>query len=283
MSVEENTQVVSRYKGWNTLPSEVVIDNILTVNRESNRQPDPWHFLVGKKGLFSEKWGRYVSDVVAEFPHPNKYLKETETQILNELDEWSNLGDSGVAIWFSPSYDGEYDTNKIEIVIKGYTFGDMKLATQNVCILFDCTPNVVLEIARKIFPDLETVTNPEDLRKMLITKSELNIEQVIEIIKPYIPENEDYLPVSQEVLDYLSGLVRSGVNQVFIAQEMNRLGAIGKHSFSCNKATSGLSYILEKSSANYDMRDKTSGCKQCGTTVGVSCGWCKLCWELFGQ
>jgi hypothetical protein len=268
MSIDNNVQTVARYADWKILPSEVVKDNIRTVNRESNRQPDPWYFLVGREGLFDVKRQRYVKNVVAEFPHPNPYLRAVEDKIIEDLDDWSNFGDTGFAVWFSPSYGGAYDSNKIEIIQKAYTFGDMKPATMNVCVLFDCTPEVVLKIAREVFPELQEIHSVEELRSLLITKPDLDIERIMEIIKPYIPKVDNYKPVSEENLNYLATLARIGASQQFIALEMKRLGAIGQHSFSCNKSEGGLASTLEANSETLDMRDDGLGprefpCPEC--------------------
>lgn len=274
MSTEGNVAIVSKYKDWKVLSRETVKGNIRTVDNESHRRPDPWHFLVGKNGLFDVPRQRYVHSVVKEYPHPNLYLREVEDKIIKDLDDWSNFGDEGYAIWASPLFPGYYDANKLEIILKGYTFGDMKRGTQNAVIVFDGNQADFMNVVKQIFPELEHITDPEEIRAQVIFRHELDIDKILEIIKPYLPKEPALAPVSEATLNYIVDLVHQGTNQYYIAQEMQRLGVIGKHSFGCEKDTQG-------GSTTQDMGKRGLSSQTIEGTYCKNCGYCGAVIEAF--
>jgi hypothetical protein len=269
MSAEGNTRIVSRYTDWKKLPRDTVKGNIRTVDNESHRRPDPWHFLVGKEGLFDVTRERYVHKVVKEYPHPNLYLREIEDGVIEQFNEWANSDVEGYAFWGSALFPGVYDANKFEIMVKGYTYGDMKLGTQNAVIVFDGSREDFLSVVKQIFPELENITDPEDVRSKVIFKNNLDIEKILELVKPYLPTEVSPPPITEDVVNYLADLAYQGVDQRYIASEMQRLGGIGKYSFACDKEIRGLSGVMEQNSNVVDLRDDGLGpkkfpCPACG-------------------
>ena len=262
MSKAENILTVSRYD-WRNLPVAVVIDSAVTVFKESHRLPDEWTFLIEEDGLFDPKRNGYVHDIVKQFPHPNPYLRKVEDQIIEAMDIWAVSNNGNSLVWISPIFIGEYPCNKIEVLQK---WPDSK-GTNNVTLQFDCDADTCLRLVKIIFPELEKIKDPEELRKSVIVNDNLDINKVLEIVGPYIPKPKNIKEIPKEHFDYIANLAHKGADQRFIAYEMERLGMIGEQSFSCPGR--GLNGILSESSLNINGAEDKYGslqftCPHCG-------------------
>jgi hypothetical protein len=257
-----NIQTVSRYQGWSSLPKETVVGYAKTVFKESHRLPDEWSFSIKEHGLYDETRGGYVHKIVKDYPHPNTYLRELEDGIISAMDRWAISNQEGYLVWISPSFKGHYPCHKIEIIHKT----ESATKTDNMVILFDGGQDVCLAVAKQIFTDLKVIKDVEELRNSIITPAVLDINRIIEIVGPYIPTSEDVMDGTELELhlQHIAKLAISGASQSTIANEMDRIGLIGKHSFSCPGG--GLSNTLLHKS-NIIEAKYVKNCGQCGTTI----------------
>lgn len=274
-----NIQTVSRYQGWGSLPKETVVGYAKTVFKESNRLPDNWSFLIKEKGLFDETRNGYVSEIVKQYPHPNKYLRELEDGIIAAMDTWAVSAQKGYLIWISPSFKGEYPCHKVEIIHKS----EDGQQTDNLVILFDGSNDVCLKVARQMFPELESIDNIESLRNSIVTKEVIDIEKIVDIVGPYTTVDQNDLSDEEleSRLEHIASLALSGVSQSTIALEMNKLELIGNRSFSCPGG--GLSNTLLGKS-NVIEAKYVKNCGKCGTTIEahITKGYvCKSCGGVY--
>jgi hypothetical protein len=283
MSVSENTLTVSKYN-WENLPIATVRDYITTVFKESHRLPDDWTFLIKDYGLYDNKRDGYVRDLVRESPHPNSYLRAVEDQIIEAMDSWAVSSNKDFLIWVSPSFAGEYPCHKIEILQKWPDFS----GTNNLALLFDCDKKTCLKLIKKIFPQLEHIQDVEELRKSIIIDENLDINNLLHVIRPYLPKTKNLKEIPKIHFDYLTSLIQRGFDQRYIASEMQRLGIIGEHSFSCSGSNSSLSEILNESSLNLNGAEDQYGsltfeCPHCHKTntrpYGKLIPNCQFCGE----
>lgn len=277
--LNQNISTVARYQGWHELPKEAIIGSARTVFKESHRLPDKWSFSIRERGLFDETRNGYVSEIVKQYPHPNRYLRELEDGIIAAMDTWAVSDQKGYLVWISPSFKGEYPCHKIEIIHKS----EDGCSTDNLVILFDGTKNLCLRLAEQIFPELKSIKNTESLRNSIITRESLDLHKIIEIVGPYVYTDHSTLDeaVLESRLEHIASLALSGVSQSIIAREMNKLELIGKRSFSCpgqglSNTLLGKSNIIE---AKY-----VKNCGKCGTTIEahITKGYvCKNCGGIY--
>jgi len=280
MSLAENTAVVSKYN-WSGLHPDTVKGYATTVYKESHRLQDNWEFSIGDEGLFDIPRNKYVHDVVKEFPHPNLYLRELEDNIIEAMDSWAISDQEGYLVWITPSFEDHYPSHKIEILHKSYT----ERKTLNAAILFDGNQDICLRAAKEIFPELKNLENVEELRRSLVTRDNLDIGFILKIVDPYIPKDKNLKQVPKEVFDYIANLAISGVDQRYIALEMQRLEVTGQFSFSC-PGGKGLMSLLEENSLNINQITKDGWhdgtCRVCGSSAWVGpCNICKPCESKF--
>jgi hypothetical protein len=252
MSTAENIHIVSRYN-WKDLPTGTIKDYAITVFKESHRLPDRWRYLIKERGLFDINRNGYVRDIVKQFPHPNVYLREVEDKIIEDMNKWALNGKENSIIWISPWYKGGYDGHKIEILIKSKAFK----GTRNFSIQFDCDDNTCLRLIGQLFPEMKNVQHLEDIRSKTITKNNIGISEILKVVGPYIPKSDKVKHIPAKHFEYIADLAHSGVDQQYVAYEMQRLGIIGEHSYSCTGSSSGLVNILGESSLNISgMKDQ---------------------------
>lgn len=274
-----NIQTVSRYQGWSSLPKETIIGYAKTVFKESNRLSDEWSFSIREKGLFDDTRNGYVREIVKQYPHPNRYLRELEDGIIDAMDTWAVSDQKGYLVWISPSFKGEYPCHKVEIIHKS----EDGQQTDNLVILFDGSNDICLKVARQMFPELESIDDIESLRNSIVTKEVVDLEKIVDIVGPYITAGKNNLSdeVLESRLEHIASLALSGVSQSVIAYEMNKLELIGKQSFSCPGG--GLSNTLLGKS-NVIEAKYVKNCGKCGTTIEahITKGYvCKNCGGVY--
>ena len=265
MSRAENTQVVAGYESWSVLPDAVVRANAATVYKESHRLPDVWNFEIRDEGLYDPTREGYVHDLVKQFPHPNLYLRGLEDNIITAMDSWALSEQKGIFVWISPTFAGYYPTNKIEILQKS---ADGKV-TNNIVVLFDGSSKTCLAVAKALFPELDEIKTPEELRNSVVLREQMDMNFVWKTVAPFIPKHKKERELSEETLDYIVSLARNGAEQELIASEMERLGVIGEFSFSCPGINIGLMGILDSSSLIIGATEDEYGslkfvCPHCG-------------------
>lgn len=104
-------------------PSEAVEDVSSEVH-ETNRIPDPRILLVDGENILRLD-GVQVDDSIEKV----SYLGKVEYEAFKKIKRWSRENESGVEIWFSPSFDGIYPVEKIDI-------GEIRHASNGTKVLF---------------------------------------------------------------------------------------------------------------------------------------------------
>ena len=123
----------------NSPPSEAVEDVSSEVH-ETNRIPDPRILIIDGKNILRLD-GKRVDDSIEK----NSYLGRLEYEAFVKIKEWSSENNDGVELWFSPSFDGIYPVEKIDI-------GEIRYASNGTKILLKKA--VLLDIGRNDFLEL---------------------------------------------------------------------------------------------------------------------------------
>lgn len=130
----ERLEINSFISTWKVKGQEQVAEELASCSLETQRIPDPYHFLVtGNGGLLSPTAHCKVRDVIQR-THP---VGELEFQALSVIEQWAKNNNEGVIAWVSPPYPGIYPTSKIiisEIQLEGET---KKLFNRALILDFD--------------------------------------------------------------------------------------------------------------------------------------------------
>lgn len=281
---------LSAYEYHETPNIESAESYVNSIHLETNRKPDNYFFWIDELGMIDPKTNKYVHDLVSPESHHNPYLGLVEFSIIHQLDAWSKKPDSRLSVWFSPELkkEGEYPANKIVVHEISKSPAGQKIIN-NTMIIFDCTRDECLEIAKKLFPsELTAVISVEELRSMIINnKNELSIAEIIEAISPYTPTNKNYKPMDIETRRYLGQLIVDRMPSDYVAREMARLGIIGEYSLVC---AGGGSYsdLINSNSSAFGFLDGAvkyvRNCGVCGTPINahISSGYqCRVCNQIY--
>src|SRR5436190_737662 len=113
MTAESPTITVSRFsRNWETKDTNSLIAEFLSISKETNREPDNYHFLL-------------INGVLID-PNTNKPVLEfiqdgIEKDVARKLQSWADKNDEGMALWISPSMEGLYPCPKIILHQIAYT------------------------------------------------------------------------------------------------------------------------------------------------------------------
>ena len=279
MSIETNIATVADYR-YSSLPnSQTAINYINTVHKETHRKPDEYFFGIGPEGMIDPATGDYIHNMFAPISHSNRYLGRAEFTVIDMLDKWSLLETPGTAIWITPEYHGEYPCNKV-IVHQKAILPSGERTLQNIAILFDCPKEQCLRIMQCVFPELKSITDPEQLRWLILSKDEnFDPQLLVEQIQAFIPKSKNYKDIPKQDLIYLASLITNGKSSAFLANEMLRMGYLGEYDISCPSAKN-FSEFTAKNSNQFVIENNWTyhigDCINCNAK-GVEVGPCSIC------
>lgn len=121
-------------------PSEAVEDVSSEVH-ETNRIPDPRILIVDGENILRLDRKR-VDDSIEK----TSYLGKLEYEAFVKIKEWSSKNENGVELWFSPSFDGVYPVEKIDIGEIRYASNGSKILLKKA-ILLDVGQSDFLKLA----------------------------------------------------------------------------------------------------------------------------------------
>lgn len=235
---------------------------LISVSKETNREPDPCHFEV-ERGI--------LIDPLTQKPILSQIKRETslhkvEYQVAVQLQNWAATNDSGIAIWISPR-NNRYPCEKISIHRIAYTFDEKKII-QNSYILFDAN-----------------FKNPEELRRFIFTEEDTpaSIPEILAWVeqasKKTINTGVSNWEETKKTAMYFAQRIRSGIPADIIAEEMKRTGFLGQNPISCPGGGSTFSDLLE-SRSSISIMSPTEGwhngtCRICRAYTFV--GPCSIC------
>lgn len=295
MSLRENLQTAETFAStWNSSPDWVMVEGVRSVYFETHRLDHSYPFFIDDKGTFvsnpddsSDKF--YVRDIVDK----TSYLGQVELKIFNELEQLASENEYAeegkMAIWFSPLYPGRYPCSKVIIhkIINEPLSNSKKIL--NLVKVFDLSANDCLQMAKRIFPELDDLQNPEQLRNCLIIPTNgLQVDLLIAGIdeinkdakKPVILFEEKELTEKSKKIVHM---VQQKINPRMIATEMDRQNLLGEHSISCPTVSELLSGGVGK-----DILQPYFNCPKCGGRIesgrGITtCPHCGLTKEQAGS
>ncbi len=271
---------------WRDVDPKRLSEEIKSVFNETNRQPDPFSFVVRDGELVDS-----ATNTIVNFRR-NSELEKTEGRVWDDLKKWANKSESGTSAWISPILEGVYPANKFIFYEIRYT-DDMppQKVLFSTTILFDTPKDHCLKIAQMINPLMANVKNPEFLRGQLLRiQKNFNIADILELIGK--PEKDKQKTQSQETINYFVDQIKSGRDPELIVLEMQAKGVIGEYSISCpTRSISALqinSRILnfsQKENWIWKKGDCVVPAPECGRKdimVGP-CGVCEICQRKFDQ
>lgn len=267
MLKETPRTTVNRFsQNWDQTELQSLVAEFISISRETNREPDNYHFLVRNRKLIDPNTNKPVLDFIAE---------GTEKNVAKKLEDWAGKTEEGMALWISPSKEDVYPCPKIIIHQIAYNESGQKVVL-NSAIIFD-----------------GNIFNPEFKRETLYSfaDSDRNLGKILNWIKRKSKTNvinTTNKTTSEKALFYAQ-LINSGYSKQFVIQEMINNGFIGKNPISCprgevftqNSYTSlvfGNSQILNFSSEKKGWSYSPGHCRICDQDR-KRVGPCKICDE----
>lgn len=269
----------ARDPNWISSRESVLAGDLLSMHNESNLLLNP--------DFYEEKDGRLWHRERGFLKGSAIKASQEEEGIVDQIQEWFSSHGSGIAVQISPRKKPDddhpgYPEEQITIYRIAYrwpTAEDKKSIIKK--ILFFTSHQFKANFR-----------NPEALRKSIFTEDD-NEESVFEILDWLKKNSQKRVETSIHDLEegrtqaqYYARQILSGVPLYEVANEMRQTGFLGKNPIGCGGSTNSSGYSNQTSAPEYYSamsHESTGVCKRCGTTVGVSCGWCKSCWEAFGD
>jgi hypothetical protein len=263
MSYTENPQITTSgfIDTWRTQDHNRLVAELISVNRETERKPDVFHYDMTNGKLTDPETGRPILEFIAP---------GVEKVIARELEVWADSVDEGVAFWISPKLHGKYPCNKILIHNIAYGPHGGKVVLNSV-VLFD--------------GDLK---NPEELRKTLFTAedNEKTFNDILMWLESVSKQKVVNTPVSTHIVqqaDYFAEQIRTGIDQRLIIEEMQESGFLGNNPISCptrNQTFSSFTVSRAKVEISTESITTTETwtndtCRVCNKFTMV--GPCKIC------
>lgn len=217
MLKEAPKKTVNRFsKTWEKKDKNSLVSEFISIARETNREPDNYHFTVKNGVLTDPNTGKSILNFIAE---------GVEKDIARSLESWASEKEEGMALWVSPSLEETYPCPKIIIHQIAYNQQGEKVVL-NTAILFD-----------------GEIVNPDLKRKTLYSfpDSDGNLAKILNWIKRKSDKNVVNKP-SENVhkkAEYFAQLLQSGVAKQFVIQEMINSGFIGQNAISCPRSSFG--------------------------------------------
>lgn len=283
MNVENINTATKFAQSWTSTPEERRVAEIISVFNETHRFTDPWSSFIDEQGIYikGSEEKTYVGNVIDR----DSQLGAIEAQVFDNLENWVDQNEEGLACWISPSYPGKYPCSKIIFHQIAYEAGSLKKVVLNAAVLFDSSPQECVVLAHKLFPNLKDETaDVESLRgTLIIPGADFQIESVLEEIHKLDTNSLTSTPqITKEELEVkarqISYLIGSGANAGRIAYEMQRQGLLGEHSISCPSGSQKLTFseFSSLNSQRYEFRSGT--CRICGMATEVGpCNICRSC------
>lgn len=232
-------------KSWNDTDPNSLISEFISISKETNREPDTYHFIVDKNSLIDPNTKKPILEFIEE---------GVEKDVARNLQDWALNNDEGLALWISPKLEGFYPCPKIIIHKIAYTPSKEKVVLNSV-ILFDA------EIENPVYKRGTLYTLPD---------TEDNILKILNWIKRKSKEDLNLEPTSKtshQKAIYFANQVSMGISHLQIIQEMQKTGFLGENSISC--PSSFLSLIESNSILNiFTGKDKYG-------SLEFSCPSCK--------
>ncbi|KKR42344.1 MAG: hypothetical protein UT93_C0024G0004 [Candidatus Woesebacteria bacterium GW2011_GWF1_40_24] len=261
--IESPTKTIERFiPSWRHTQKDRLNQEIISAFNETHRHPDKYKFKFN-----NEKLVDYLTDTEINIDS-STYLGKKDAELLNVLTSWVSENESGTAIWISPAYESAYPCNKITMY-KIEADSPNEKTTSNITVLFDSPKNHTLQIAAKLNPSFDDIKDPETLRnKLFVVDGDFNLAGLLELVGE---KNSEIPTPSSQLVDYFVGLIQSGMDAEFVAQQMDQKGIVGSFSVSCGGLESSSS--LEKNSLTINLTGQEDRygslsftCPKCGTT-----------------
>ncbi len=229
---------------WQGINPNRLIAELISVNNETHRNPDPYHFSLRQGKLIDPETGKPITDFISD---------GVELEVVLKLQDWANKKDAGLAYWVSPRLVDVYPSEKLIIHRIAYTLTGEKIVL-NSAILFEAE-----------------LDNPETLRDTLFESddTEENILKLLAWVQEVSGEavNLTSHKTHKDQAQYFAKQIINGVDHSQIIQEMLQTGFLGEFSISCktvNNPASFSNYILSRAAINSIETSEGKYVEKCG-------------------
>jgi len=209
---EAPRKTIDRFsQSWTKTNPNSLLSEFVSISKETNREPDSYHFIVGENSLIDPDTSRPILNFITE---------GIEKDIARKLQKWALENDEGIALWESPRQEGVYPCPKIIIHRIAYDQSGQKVVL-NSAILFD--------------PEIK---NPDYKRKTLyiLPDSEDNIFKILNWVKRVSTEKANFEgsgKTAYSQAQYFAEQIRMGIPSQTVINAMQRTGFLGQSSISC--------------------------------------------------
>ena len=241
-----NLQAVKEFVeiGWQEAPPSRVIPELISVFNESHRFRDSYTFFFDEGGFYMLDEDKRTSEVkkiyVRNAIERNSLPGRAEAEILDKLEAWFGQNEEGKALWVAPPRPNDRYRPGWKVIFHqiDHTANGEKVLIHGVD-LFNARNETVLSLIREFFPETQNLNDLEALRSNLIIP-DATFDQA-ELLKKIKEIDPNALAINQKLSEselleratYISELIGSGADSMFVTYEMQRLGLIGEHAISC--------------------------------------------------
>lgn len=276
-TLSENLHTVREFVeiGWAEAPPPRVVQEIISVFNESHRFTDSYTFYCDEGGFYmlindektNESKKIYVRDHIERF----SYIGRVEAQILDNLESWFGQNKEGRALWIAPPRPNDKYRPGWKVILHqiAYTADGTKVLL-NGADLFNAPNETVLSLIHEFFPETQNLDEPEAIRSRLITPDKTfdptKLWKRIKEIDPKALAVNQKLDETQlvERATYISELIYSGADSMFVAYEMQRLELVGEHAISCAGGGKTFSELIVDGLGEDQYGSLEFSCPNCG-------------------
>ncbi len=215
---EAPLKTVQRFSNtWGVTNVNSLISEFLSISKETNREPDSYHFLAGNEDLTDPNTGKSILNFISE---------GLEKDIARNLRDWTLSNKDGMALWISPRSEN-YPCAKIIIHRIAYSLNGEKVVL-NSAILFD-----------------GEIENSEYKRGTLYTLPDRE-ESVFRILKWIEKKSGKEINIAESEKTslskavYFADQIQAGVSISSVIDEMQRTSFLGGNPLSCSVSFSDL-------------------------------------------
>ncbi len=247
---EHPRNTVERFsQNWRSQAPESLLAELISISKETNREPDYYHFNLKDNLLIDPNTERPVLDFVAN---------GVEKNIARKLEKWAATAEEGLAVWISPKLEGSYPCSKIIIHRIAYNQNREK-AVLNSAILFDG------EIANPEYKrgNLYTLEdNEENLLKLLVFLKRKSNKEI---------NTQASEKTSHNQAIYFRSQLQRGISPNIVIQEMERKGFLGQEPLSCTLSVMAGGFLVNdiKSENSSEGGKFVKNCGNCGVNINA--------------
>lgn len=271
----------SYISSWRDKLENQIEEELASLGMETNGIPDPYFFYGNKGKLISPLTNRPIEESIEK----DSPLGKLEDIAFKKIQKWFSENNSGICLWISPpSEEGKYPSLKIiigEILAKGEQkiLFNRSIKLDNITDKAEC-----VKLAKEISG--EASDSPEGLRQNPLFLNKNRLENFLTILGK-ISQQAKYIENGSDIRIKNNMLVEAGeflesvqyfqtkdaeFNYVYINQELQQRGILGKFQGSCGGSSTIDSAFNIFSQNSLNLTESYFECPKCHHSIPAGRG-----------